>query len=109
AKRCLDTAAYIRPIQPAQAASQGRNRDGLNPQLGDHATQVLKTALDVFQPALATPVPLRREVDDEPRRGEPPGLVHEHPTGLDLILLAGGRVGLKVLGPCLLELQRDAS
>ena len=59
--------------------------------------------------ALAAPVTLGREVDDESWRHQMPGLEDEHTSRLDLVLFACGCIDLEVLGPSFLKLKRDAA
>ena len=67
----------------------------------------LQPGLDVFKPALATPVPFGREVDDVARGNHRTRLEDEHMPGPHLVALAADRVCLEVLGKRTLELKCD--
>ena len=105
----LDARPNVAPLQTAQPAAQ--RRDGHRPDAAgtDLAHQRRQARVDVLDAALALPVALGGEVDDEARCGQLAHLVHEHAAGLHLFALAGRLVGLEVLGPGVLELQGDAT
>jgi hypothetical protein len=76
--------------------------------LPDLHRERLQSRLDITDPALASPVTLGREIDDERGRREPARLKHEHPTWLDFVPPARQLVRLEVRRKTLLELERDA-
>jgi hypothetical protein len=106
-RRTLDERLHAAPRQSPKAASERRDRnrtDVPRPNLGDER---LEPCFDVLDAALAAPVALRREVDDEPGPAELAGLEHEHPPRLHLVTLAGGGVFLEVVREGVLKLERD--
>mmetsp|Transcript_43971 Transcript_43971/g.77548 ORF Transcript_43971/g.77548 Transcript_43971/m.77548 type:complete len:329 (-) Transcript_43971:1069-2055(-) len=105
----LDAGPNIAPLQPAQATAQRRNGHRPDATRANLAHQRRQARINVLDPALALPVPLGGKVDDEAGCGQLAHLVHEHAAGLHLFALAGRLIGLEVLGPGDLELQRDAT
>ena len=71
----------------------------------DFSCKRLQPGLDVFEPALATPVPLGREIDDIARGNHRARLEDEHMPGPHLVASALSGVGLEVLGKRALELK----
>jgi hypothetical protein len=95
---------HLVPVQPAQACPQRRDRDGANAIGTDDIDQIGKARLDILDAALATPVALGWEVDDEARQGELPRIKNEHAARLHGFALASSFVSLEVFGVNILEL-----
>ena len=109
AQRRFDARAHVGPIQPAEAAAERRDGDGADAAIADLFDQRLQAGVDILHPALAAPMPLGWEVDDELRIGQRPGLEHEHLARLHLLPRAGGLISLEVRRKVILELKRDAA
>jgi hypothetical protein len=109
AQRTLDARLDLFPRQPPESRAQRRQRDRAYAAPLDLRNQGHESRIDILEARLAAPVPLRGEIDDEPRVGQLPGLEHEHPARPHLLALAGSGVGMEVRRPRLLELQRHAA
>jgi hypothetical protein len=105
----FDARADRGPVQAAQAASERRNRDRHDAETTDVRDQSDKASVDVFDPAVAAPVTLRREVDHPAGGRELAGLDDQHPTRLHLVALARLLIDAEVLGVRALELGGDTS
>ncbi len=80
-KRRLDPRAYIGPLQTTQPTAErgdGNRPDVPRPDLLDQSD---KASLEVFHPALASPVAFGREVDEVERVGQSASLENEPPPG----------------------------
>ena len=99
----LHARTHTRPVQSAQPAAERWDGDRPDPARADFPGERLQPGLDVFEPALATPVPLGREVDDVARGNHRTCLEDEHVPGSHLVALAPGGVRLEVLGKRALE------
>ena len=94
-------------MQSAQPTAERRDGDRPDPTRADLPGQRLQPGLDVFKSALATPVPLGREVDDVAGGNHRTRLEDEHTPRPHRGALAPGGVCLEVLGKRALELKRD--
>src|SRR3954470_23236875 len=80
----------------------------MNFAVADFIDQGLEAGVDVFDAALAFPMPFRRKIDDV-FRAELPGFKHEHSARLNVFSKTSCRIGLEVVRKGALELKREAA
>lgn len=106
-ERGIDFWSDAVPVQAAETAAKGRNRNGSNLIPACDVNQILQARADVLQPALLPPVALGGEVYDVFGVRGARGAEDKHLTRTNDLPVARRLVGIEIRWMSVLELQRQ--
>src|SRR5437867_3314196 len=104
----FDLATDELPIEPTVPRAQRRQCNRADAEFTNNPDQILKPVAYPLQLGGIPPMLLGREVDDPARSVIPGPLRHQHLPNMDFAPTGGVLVGLRAVGECFLEHERDA-